>query len=143
MREPPMRRLRLVAVIGAAGAAVLLTLPGAGSSAAAGAPITFDVPRVVDPVHTYGEPDLRVAPDGTVYASGPQGTGVQRSIWNSSVDNGDSYRLVQDKKLPSDPANLTATFPTKSTLGPGGGDTELLVTHDNRVYYNDLYALVS
>src|SRR6476660_7311587 len=56
--------------------------------------ITWGVPRVVDPIHAYGEPDIKVAPNGDVHVSGPQGTGVQRSIWNSSVDGGDSWRAV-------------------------------------------------
>ena len=101
--------------------------------------IKFGVPRIVDPVHTYGEPDIRVAPNGTVYVSGPQGTGVQRSIWNASYDNGDSYRLVQDNKTGSAPAS--AAQPTKSTMGPGGGDTELAIDRHNNIYYADLYAL--
>jgi hypothetical protein len=103
------------------------------------AAIRFGVPRIVDPIHTYGEPDIKVAPNGTVYVSGPQGTGVQRSIWNASYDNGDSYRLVQDNKTGSAPAS--AAFPTKSTMGPGGGDTEIAVDRHSNVYYADLYAL--
>jgi hypothetical protein len=101
--------------------------------------IKFGVPRIVDPVHTYGEPDIRVAPNGTVYVSGPQGTGVQRSIWNASYDNGDSYRLVQDNKTGTAPPS--AVTPTKSTMGPGGGDTEIAIDRHNNIYYADLYAL--
>ena len=52
----------------------------------------------------------------SAYVSGPQGTGVQRSIWNVSYDNGDSYRLVQDNKTGT--AYPSALIPTKSTLGP-------------------------
>jgi hypothetical protein len=138
-----VRRYRLLAVAGAVSATMLALLPGVGSAPAGAASgtnaIAFDVPRIVDPVHTYGEPDIKVGPDGTVYVSGPQGTGVQRSIWNTSLDNGDSYQLVQDNKTGS--AYPSALIPTKSTLGPGGGDTEILVTRKNRVYYSDLYAL--
>ena len=55
------------------------------------------MPRVVDPIHVYGEPDIAVNPKtGAIHASGPQGTGTQRSIWNISVDNGDSYRIIQN-----------------------------------------------
>ncbi len=102
--------------------------------------IEFGVPRIVDPIHLYGEPDIKVAPNGTIYVSGPQGTGVQRSIWNASYDNGDSYRLVQDNKTGSAPP--TAMGPTKSTMGPGGGDTELAIDRHSNVYYADLWALV-
>jgi hypothetical protein len=127
------------AALAATGLAVGLT-PASGAKGVDNVhAIRFGVPRIVDPVHTYGEPDIRVAPNGTVYVSGPQGTGVQRSIWNASYDNGDSYRLVQDEKTGTAPP--TAVEPTKSTMGPGGGDTEIAIDRHNNVYYADLYAL--
>jgi hypothetical protein len=127
------------AAIAATGLAAGLT-PASGAKAVDNVhAIKFGVPRIVDPVHTYGEPDIRVAPNGTVYVSGPQGTGVQRSIWNASYDNGDSYRLVQDNKTGSAPPSAAA--PTKSTMGPGGGDTEIAIDRHNNIYYADLYAL--
>jgi hypothetical protein len=129
--------LATTAVIGLGAVALALT-PAGGAGVRPGA-IKFGVPRIVDPIHTYGEPDIKVAPNGTVYVSGPQGTGVQRSIWNASYDNGDSYRLVQDNKTGT--AYPSAATPTKSTLGPGGGDTELAVDRHSNVYYADLYAL--
>ena len=120
------------------GAIALALTPASGASVKPGA-IRFGVPRIVDPIHTYGEPDIKVAPNGTVYVSGPQGTGVQRSIWNASYDNGDSWRLVQDNKTGT--AYPSALIPTKSTLGPGGGDTEIAIDRHSNVYYADLYAL--
>src|SRR4051794_31870003 len=127
------------AALGVTGLVVSLT-PASGAPARDTVhAISFGVPRIVDPIHTYGEPDIRVAPNGTVYVSGPQGTGVQRSIWNASYDNGNSYRLAPDHKTNSAPAS--AQQPTKSTMGPGGGDTELAVDRHNNVYYADLYAL--
>jgi len=140
VEEDPLKRtavLAATAAIGLTAAAVALT-PASGATVKPGA-IKFGVPRIVDPIHTYGEPDIKVAPNGTVYVSGPQGTGVQRSIWNASYDNGDSYRLVQDNKTGS--AYPSALIPTKSTLGPGGGDTEIAIDRHNTVYYADLYAL--
>ena len=95
----------------------------------------FGVPRIVDPIHTYGEPDIKVAPNGDMHVSGPQGTGVQRSIWNVSHDNGDSYRVVQGLPLNQ------AIAPNKSSLGPGGGDTEIAISRDNTVFFSDLWAL--
>src|SRR5207302_6423180 len=98
-QEDPLKRtvvLSAIAAVGATTLAVALT-PASGATVRPGA-IKFGVPRIVDPIHVYGEPDIKVAPNGTVYVSGPQGTGVQRSIWNVSYDNGDSYRLVQDNK---------------------------------------------
>ena len=129
--------LATTAVTGLGAIALSLT-PASGAGVRPGA-IKFGVPRIVDPIHVYGEPDIKVAPNGTVYVSGPQGTGTQRSIWNASYDNGDSYRLVQDNKTGT--AYPSAAIPTKSTMGPGGGDTELAVDRHSNVYYADLYAL--
>ena len=93
--------LAATAAIGVTGLAVGLSPASGARTVDNVSAIQFGVPRIVDPVHTYGEPDIKVAPNGTVYVSGPQGTGVQRSIWNASYDNGDSYRLVQDNKTGS------------------------------------------
>jgi hypothetical protein len=135
-----MRRATVVTAVTSLGltsvAAVLV--PATATVGHHGPAIRFGVPRIVDPIHTYGEPDIKVAPDGTTYVSGPQGTGVQRSIWNASYDGGNSYRLVQDNKLGSPPSAAT---PTKSTAGPGGGDTEIAVDRHSNVYYSDLAAL--
>src|SRR5438270_2587524 len=94
-----------------------------GKSKAAAVATTFGVPRIVDPIHTYGEPDIKVAPNGDVHVSGPQGTGVQRSIWNVSKDGGDSWRVVNG--IPANPLDQTQIQLAKTTPGPGGGDTEL------------------
>ena len=135
-----MKRTALIAATAVAGASALAVslTPASGAAVKPGA-IKFGVPRIVDPVHTYGEPDIKVAPNGTMYVSGPAGTGVQRSIWNTSYDNGDSYRLEQDTKTGS--AYPSSLIPTKSTMGPGGGDTEIAIDRENTVYYADLYAL--
>jgi hypothetical protein len=144
VRRSTLTRLAAVAAAGAAATAVAVT--ATPSPASSSPPVTFGVPRIVDPIHAYGEPNMIVNPNGTVHASGPQGTGVQRSIWNISVDGGDSYRLAQATQCPdacpSTPAyDTSALVPSKSDLGPGGGDTELAADHAGRVYYNDLYAL--
>ena len=62
---------------------------------AAAEPITFETPAVVDPIHTFGEPDVGVDSHGRVFVSGPTGTGTQRSVWFGSVDGGHSYRSGQ------------------------------------------------
>src|SRR5438552_11944076 len=53
---------------------------GRATGASAASTITFSSPAIVDTVHTYGEPDVRVDPSNTsrMYASGPWGTGTQR-----------------------------------------------------------------
>jgi hypothetical protein len=133
------RVLPLLAAAALATGAVVLT-PAASAPPAA---IQFGVPRVADPIHVYGEPDIAVAPNGTLHVSGPQGTGVQRSIWNISVDGGDSYRNVNDLDFNTGtPVDGACTgCPGKATLGPGGGDTEIYVTRNGRAFYNDLWAL--
>jgi hypothetical protein len=132
--------LALPVLVLAAGAAALAQPSGATSTSLP----SFGVPRVVDPIHVYGEPNLEVNPrSGAVHATGPQGTGTQRSIWNVSVDGGDSYRIVQNLPGNSDRAALTGFLPTKSALGPGGGDTEIKIAHNGRAFFNDLAALVS
>jgi hypothetical protein len=50
--------------------------------------IAFSTPTVVDPIHTMGEPDIGIDPQGRVFVSGPTGTGTQRSLWFGSVDGG-------------------------------------------------------
>src|SRR5206468_5932918 len=129
--------------------AVTALAPGVVSSAQSGAAtpgITWGVPRIVDPIHAYGEPDIKVAPNGDVLVSGPQGTGVQRSIWNISKDNGDSWRVVNAVPF-STVAPACTLAPqvcldlNKSSLGPGGGDTEITISRDSKAFYNDLWAL--
>ncbi|TMC39380.1 MAG: hypothetical protein E6J25_12375, partial [Chloroflexi bacterium] len=70
-------------------AASTLVLAAAASTAslpAQAAPgIAFEVPAVVDPIHTNGEPDIGIDPQGRVFVSGPTGTGTQRSTWFGSV----------------------------------------------------------
>jgi hypothetical protein len=152
VRRSSVHRLTGLATIGLLGAAFAMTATPAPAATTPG--ITFGVPRVVDPIHAYGEPNMIVNPNGTIHASGPQGTGVQRSVWNISVDGGDSYRLAQATtcgapfktlglcgNVLGDAYDTTGLFPSKSDLGPGGGDTELAADHLGHVYYNDLYAL--
>src|SRR5207248_10469006 len=136
---------KVVVVVGLLSLTALAPVIGSNASRALAAtsPITFGVPRIVDPIHAYGEPDIKVAPNGDVHASGPQGTGVQRSIWNISKDNGDSWRVVN-----AVPFNTVAPACTlapqvcldinKSSLGPGGGDTEITISRNNTAFYNDL-----
>src|SRR5947199_10524754 len=103
--------------LGATVGCVALAVPAA-RGASGGGVITFGVPRIVDPFHLYGEPDIKIGPTGDVHVSGPQGTGVQRSIWNLSVDKGDSWRVVQG--LPAH----QAVAPNKSFFFNDAGATE-------------------
>jgi len=140
-----VRRTALVSlpVLALAVTGAALAPPSAGATSASSS-LSFGVPRVVDPIHVYGEPDIAVNPrTGAVHASGPQGTGTQRSIYNISVDGGDSYRIVQNLPMNADKADATGYLPTKSALGPGGGDTEIAIAHNGQAFFNDLAGLVT
>src|SRR6059058_1489655 len=79
--------------------------------------IKFEVPAVVDPIHTNGEPDIAIDPQGRVFVSGPTGTGTQRSVWLGSVDRGHTFRIINPGLPPN--ALLGTNAP------PGGGDTDI------------------
>jgi hypothetical protein len=111
-----------------------------GAAAKGSSPgITFGAPVVVDTVHTYGEPDVKLDPSNPnrVYASGPWGTGTQRSIWDFSTDGGTTFHPIHDTPLTS------ASGSDTQHLGPGGGDTEISIDHNGNAYYADLAALAS
>jgi hypothetical protein len=144
LTRPSRRHLGAALAVGAAAVLAAGASPAAASRGLAvpsdPATPTFGVPRIVDPIHVYGEPDIAVNPKtGAIHASGPQGTGTQRSIWNVSVDNGDSYRVLAN--LPSTDYP-TAAEPTKSAIAPGGGDTEIVFDRAGKAYFTDLAALV-
>jgi hypothetical protein len=96
--------------------------------------ITFSTPTVVDPIHTYGEPDVRVDHHGRVFVSGPTGTGTQRSVWSASVDSGATWREIAQGPPP------TSISPNPLTQ-PGGGDTDIAFDQSDKQYFADLYAL--
>jgi hypothetical protein len=138
-----VRRTQLVVPAVVALACTAALVPASTAAVPSTTP-SFGVPRIVDPIHVYGEPNLEVNPkSGAIHATGPQGTGTQRSIWNVSVDGGDSYRIVQNLPGNTDRAGSIGYVPTKSALGPGGGDTEIKIAHNGQAFFNDLAALAS
>ena len=88
---------------------------------------------VVDPIHTNGEPDIGIDPQGRVFVSGPTGTGTQRSTWFGSVDKGHTFRVISPGAPPSALAGLIDP--------PGGGDTDINFDRSGKQYFSDLYAL--
>jgi hypothetical protein len=104
------------------------------ASASASPPIKFEVPAVVDPIHTNGEPDIIVEPLGRVFVSGPTGTGTQRSVWLGSVDRGHTFRIINPGVPPTALASTNAP--------PGGGDTDIAFDRSGKQYFADLYALI-
>jgi hypothetical protein len=128
-----MVRSRLAASAVAALAIGSIALaPAPRSGAAAAGSIGFEVPSVVDPIHTNGEPDIAVDKFGRVFVSGPTGTGTQRSTWFGSVDGGHTYRVIS----PGRPSALTGIQDS-----PGGGDTDINFDRSGKQYFADLYAL--
>src|SRR5438876_844914 len=115
--------------------AILVAAASASTVPAVAAPgIAFGVPVVVDPIHTNGEPDIGIDPQGRVFVSGPTGTGTQRSTWFGSVDQGHSFRVISPGPPPSAIAGLTAP--------PGGGDTDINFDRSGKQYFADLAALI-
>ena len=131
MVRPRVAVWTLVALV--AGAVALAPLHG-GVKTADAAAITFETPTIVDPIHTNGEPDIAIDPQGRVFNSGPTGTGTQRSTWFGSVDGGHTFR-VMTQKIPASPA---VGIPAP---GPGGGDTDIAFDRSGRQYFADLWAL--
>src|SRR2546423_6774143 len=113
---------------------VLLAGASASSVPAMAAPgIAFSTPVVVDPIHTNGEPDIGIDPQGRVFVSGPTGTGTQRSTWFGSVDKGHTFRVISPGPPPSAIVGLIDP--------PGGGDTDINFDRSGKQYFSDLYAL--
>src|SRR5437588_11663974 len=128
-------RIQLSRALGvlAAGCGVVVVLAGAAAGEAVGASIGFSVPSVADPIHGWGEPTIGVDPVSGVFVSGPTGTGTQRSVWEGSVDGGQTFRVI----TPTAPPTSVQSFEDP----PGGGDTDLNFDHTGKVYFTDLYAL--
>jgi hypothetical protein len=147
---------RLGVLLGAVGLAVaagpVARVPIAATAAAPA--IGFEVPRLTDPIHTYGEPNIGIEPanntmvtqpsdqtTGRVYVSGPTGTGTQRSIWQGSIDGGHTFRNISRTVPGGLPGCDTITVVCGPLAGPGGGDTEVAFDSNNKQYFADLYAL--
>src|SRR5438105_13689071 len=131
MVRPRVAIWTLVALV--AGAVALAPLHG-GIKTADAAAIAFETPTIVDPIHTNGEPDIAIDPQGRVFNSGPTGTGTQRSTWFGSVDGGHTFRVMAQKTVPSPIVGIPAP-------GPGGGDTDIAFDRSGKQYFADLWAL--
>src|SRR5438477_9919377 len=106
----------------------------ASATASTSSGIGFQVPTVVDPIHTNGEPDIAIDVQGRVFVSGPTGTGTQRSTWFGSVDGGQTFRVMAQKTPPNPVIGVAAP-------APGGGDTDINFDRSGKQYFTDLYAL--
>src|SRR5438874_12782111 len=131
MVRPRVAIWTLVALV--AGAVALAPLHG-GIKTADAAAIAFETPSIVDPIHTNGEPDIAVDPQGRVVNSGPTGTGTQRSTWFGSVDGGHTFRVMAQRGQPSTLTGIPAP-------GPGGGGPDIAFDRSGKQYFADLWAL--
>src|SRR5437867_3266720 len=127
-------RVAIWALVALVAGSVALTHSPLGTVDAASSAITFETPTIVDPIHTNGEPDIAIDPQGRVFNSGPTGTGTQRSTWFGSVDGGHSFRVMAQKAVPTAIMGIPAP-------GPGGGDTDIAFDRSGRQYFADLWAL--
>jgi hypothetical protein len=131
-----MARLRImVPAVAIVLGSVVNMAPARSVPASAAASIGFETPRVVDPIHTNGEPDIAIDPQGRVFVSGPTGTGTQRSTWFGSVDGGQTFRVMAQKINPTSIIGIPAPQ-------PGGGDTDINFDRSGKQYFADLYGLL-
>ena len=127
-------RVAIWALVALVAGSVALAHSPLGTVDAASSAITFETPTIVDPIHTNGEPDIAIDPQGRVFNSGPTGTGTQRSTWFGSVDGGHSFRVMAQKAVPTAIMGIPAP-------GPGGGDTDIAFDRSGKQYFADLWAL--
>jgi hypothetical protein len=114
-----------------AGAGLASARPGAAPRAATPA-IGFSHAVVVDQQRPGFEPDVKVAPNGTVYTSVPFGFSTTQSFVWSSRDRGNSYQFV--------PGNVGGGKPATCV---GGGDSDLFLDPGNALYFSDLQGLTN
>src|SRR5437660_3074164 len=130
MKAPHVASLLRVLVPSVLAAATALLWNGVASPRTpvqAAPPIQFGTPTVVDPIHTNGEPDIGIDPQGRIFVSGPTGTGTQRSTWFGSVDGGQTFRVMAQKTPPTAVMGIPAP-------GPGGGDTDINFDRSGKQY---------
>jgi hypothetical protein len=103
-----------------------------GAQSTANSAIGFSHAVVVDQQRPGFEPDVKSAPNGTIFTSVPFGFSTTQSFVWSSRDHGNSYQFV--------PGTIG---PGKPTTCVGGGDTDLWVDPGNALYFSDLQGLTN
>ena len=78
------------------------------------------------------EPDVKVAPNGTIFSSVPNGFSTTISYVWSSRDHGNSYLPI--------PGTIALNKPATCV---GGGDTDLFLDPHNALYFSDLQGLTN
>src|SRR5260370_31155926 len=110
-----MARLRWVPTLGI-GCALLLSAGTLPLLAQTPPPIKFEVPAVADPIHTNGQPDIAIDPQGRHFVSGPAGTGTQRRLLLGHLVQGQHLRVV-NPATPPNPLNGTNPPPGHGVTG--------------------------
>jgi hypothetical protein len=133
----PARRAAGAAIV-LAGVMLVVGGSSAGSAAsksiarAASGGIGFSHAVVVDEQRPGFEPDVKVAPNGTIYTSVPYGFSTTQSFVWHSLDGGNSYEFV--------PGTLPAGKPATCI---GGGDSDLYIDPGNALFFSDLQGLTN
>ena len=123
----------LALVIAALGASITTSRAAAPHARPrADAALGFSHAVIVDQQRPGFEPDVKVAPDGSVFTSVPFGFSTTQSFLWSSRDGGNSYQFVPGTVGPGKPATCV-----------GGGDTDLFVDSGNALYFSDLQGLTN
>src|SRR5579884_3716918 len=94
--------------------------------------ISFSHAVVVDHQRPGFEPDIKIAPSGSIYTSVPFGFSTTQSFVWSSLDAGNSYQFTPGTLPPGKPSTCI-----------GGGDTDLFVDPGNALYFSDLQGLTN
>lgn len=94
--------------------------------------IRFSHAVIVDEQRPGFEPDVKVAPNGTIYSSVPNGFSTSISYVWFSRDHGNSYLTI--------PGTLALGKPATCV---GGGDSDLFVDPHNALYFSDLQGLTN
>jgi hypothetical protein len=93
----------------------------------------FSHAAVVDEQRPGFEPDIKYAPNGTIFTSVPFGFSTTESFLWASRDHGNSYQFT--------PGNVGPV--SKEETCAGGGDTDLYVDPGNALYFSDLQGLTN
>jgi len=110
------RRQRIAALL------ALATMVAATMVAGATEHPIFEAVRV--PGSTGFEQGINLLPGGIIYVDEPPGLPGHGRLWKST-DNGASFTQL--------------SFPSPWGRFPGGGDTDVVLSHDDRVYFLDLW----
>ena len=114
------------------GAAASASSASPRAGAATSSPMKFSRMVIVDEQRPGFEPDVKVAPNGTIFTSVPFGFSTTQSFVWASRDHGNSYQFV--------PGTIGAGKPATCV---GGGDTDLYVDPGNALYFSDLQGLTN